>query len=331
MNINAVMAPIIVMGGLVFIIILFACTSSKRKKIIINETVSKEYQEKAYEILQNNPKVSIARFRHKLMGLLIFMLLITSGLCGYLYFTGRAKILLIGGIVSFVAMIVVMIMRNSKSLYNDVIPEIIKGYKNDLTYEHKNGIGSHIYADAGFGLWDTYHSEDLIKGKIHECPFSMAEVHTQDRYTDSDGDTHYRTLFRGTFAVIDLNKDFGSWVNIVNNKIKIFSRDNYISLENTDFENIYDVFTGDKIKAMRLLTPDVTTRMIDIYNETGLYFEIKIVNKIMYIRLYTSALFELGFSNPLKESKRIGSCMAVIDSVFKITENFINELERLDD
>ena len=238
---------------------------------------------------------------------------------------------MIGAIVCLISLIILSIIRNDKALFNEIIPEVLKSYDESLTYDHSKGISSGIYSSARFESYDRYHSEDLITGKIHGCDFSMCEVHTENEHTDSDGDTHYVTLFHGTFALINLKQDFGSWVNIVNNKIKVFSRDNYISLENTEFEDIYDVFTGDKIKAMRLLTPDVTTKMIDLYNQTGIYCEIKISGKNMYIRLYTRSLFNLSFSNIEKEAKKIGMCMAIIDSVFKITGNFINELERLDD
>ena len=322
--------PIIIFCVVIFVIGLFF-VGPKNKKIVINEVVSKEYQEKSYELIKNNPNIASERFKYKLLGVFIFILFLLMILFIYLSMTTQNRLFILFIILSIVGMVVISIFRKSKTLFNEIIPQIISNYKEGLTYSHDKGIPSNIYREARFESWDRYHSEDLITGKINNCNFSMAEVHTEDRYTDSEGHTHYSTIFRGTFATIDLNKSFGSWVNIINNRIKVFSRDNYISLENTEFEKIYDVFTGDKIKAMRLLTPDVTTRMIDLYNETGLYCEIKITDNKMYIRLYTSGLFELSFSNPEKEAKQIGSCIAVIDNVFKITENFIKELERLDD
>lgn len=327
-----IIMPIIFLGFMVFILAVGFITAAKRgKKIVINETLSKEYQEKTLMLLENNPNVSSARLKYKTLGVFVYLFLIGMFVCFILYASERNKLFLILSILSFVGTIIISICRKSKALFNDVIPDVIKSYKDGLTYEHDKGIPSNIYREARFESWDRYRSEDQITGQIHDCNFTMSEVHTEDRYTDSEGHTHYRTIFRGTFAVIDLNKSFNGWINIVNNKIKLFSRDNYISLENTEFEKIYDVFTDDKIKSMRLLTPDVTTRMLDLYNETGLYCEIKIINNKMYIRLYTSGLFEVAFSTPEKEAKKIGECIAVIDNVFKTTENFISELERLDD
>lgn len=323
--------------SLVFIIV-FVCLaihssfkSARIKKMVINEEVSKEFEDKAYELLIHNPSVSIARFKYKLLGIIEFGLFIAMIMFFGLCFIESSKLYMYLGIISLLSLIIAVILRKSNALFKEIIPKIISSYKEGLTYEHDKGIPSNEYAAARFERWDSYHSEDLIKGKINGCDFIMGEVHTQARNTDSDGNTYYATIFRGTFAVIDLNKDFGSWMNIVSEGIKLFSRDNYVALENTEFEKIYDVFAEDKIKALRLLTPDVTTKMIDLYDETGLMCEIKISNNKMYIRLYTSGLFELGFSNPRKEAKGIGRCIAVIDNVFKVTENFINELERLDD
>ena len=322
---------------LIFIVI-FVCLAVrssfkgiKTKKMVINEEVSKEFEEKAYELLKHNPSVSVARFKYKLLGKIELALFIAMILFFALCFKESSKLYMYLSIISLLSLIVIAILRKSNALFKEIIPKIISSYKEGLTYIHDKGIPSNEYAAAKFERWDRYRSEDLITGQINGCNFTMSEVHTEARNTDSDGNTYYATIFRGTFAVIDLNKDFASWMNIVNEGIKLFSRDNYVALENTEFEKIYDVFAEDKIKALRLLTPDVTTKMIDLYDETGLKCEIKISNKKMYIRLYTSGLFELGFSNPEKEAKGIGRCIAVIDNVFKVTENFISELERLDD
>ena len=78
---------------------------------------------------------------------------------------------------------------------------------------------------------------------------------------------------------------------------------------------------------MRLLSPNVTTKMIDLYNKTGIYFEVKIVDNIMFIRFYTSSILELSFSNQQKEAEQVARSIALLDSVFEIMNNFIDEIE----
>lgn len=326
---ESMILPVFIMCVVVFVFGLFLMRS-RNKKMILNEKISSEYANQAYQILSSSPEISKARAQDKILNFFTLLLLLLMLVAASTFIHGGSYLFLIGAFASGIGFIVLNFARKNNALFDKVIPKILSTYNDRLIYQHNNGIDSNVYDEAHFENWDRYNSEDMIVGTIKNCNFAMSEVHTQDRYTDSEGRTSYRTLFRGTFAVIDLNKDFASWISIVNNKIKLFSKDNYISLENTEFEKIYDVFTDDKIKAMRLLTPDVTTKMIHLYNETGLYCEIKIINKKMYIRLYTSGLFEVAFSNPKKESKQIGACIAVIDNIFKVTENFIDELERFD-
>ena len=230
-------------------------------------------------------------------------------------------------------MIILIILSTRKTkqvLYEIILPTLLKSYNNEIQYDHYHGVSSKTYNEARFEYYDRFHSEDLIKGKINDCEYEMSEVHTEEEYRDKDGDTHYRTVFNGTFAKINLNKDFKSTICIINNNIKLFSRDNYITIDNEEFEKIFDVFTTDKILAMRLLSPDVTTKMIDLYNKTGLYFEIKIINDKLYIRFYTSSIMELSFSNSEKEAEQLARAIAVLDCVYVIMNNFINEIERID-
>ena len=104
------------------------------------------------------------------------------GLC----FIESSKLYMYLGIISLLSLIIAVILRKSNALFKEIVPKIISSYKEGLTYEHDKGIPSNEYAAARFERWDSYHSEDLIKGKINGCDFIMGEVHTQARNTDSD-------------------------------------------------------------------------------------------------------------------------------------------------
>lgn len=309
-------------------VIIFA--NGKKKKPKYNIQVSEHYRNLALQILSNNEKIDEERKKYNKVNAL-------KAICGgvslasiFLLMATRHPILILFCIAGALGFIIIAFSQKDSYIFTNILPEIINKYNDKLNYKHSTGIDSHVYREARFESYDRYSSDDYITGVMNDCPFEMSEVHTERRHTDSDGHTSYTTIFHGTFAKVKLNKDFKSFISIINNRLKLFSKDQYITIDNEAFEKIYDVFTDDKIKAMRLLTPDVTTKMIDIYNETGIYCEIKILNNIMYIRLHTGPLFVLNFSNPEKESGLIGKSIAIIDSIFKVMENFLSEIERFD-
>lgn len=321
--------PIFYIGFFVFIIVMCS-KNSLSKKMTIKDEVSEKYNNRAYELIKNNDEVDKARRANKVKRLISGLLIIGLFVLTIFVMANNMPFL---GFLTFGGIFLVLFLstRNKDNLlFDKIVYGIMKEYNETFSYNHKNGIDKMIYREAGFEGFDRYRSDDLIKGEVKGCPFELGEVHTERRHTDSEGRTHYTTIFHGTFIKVNLNKDFDCIIKIVNNKIKLFNKDQYITIDNEAFEKIYDVFTDDKIKAMRLLTPDVTTNMIDIYNNTGLYCELKIIGTFLYIRLYTGQLFPFSFSNPEKEAKNIGRSVAVIDTVFTVVNNILDEVERFD-
>lgn len=303
----------------------------KSKKIKYNPNLQKEYYDVAYNILQNNEVVNSERCKHKVLIILSIVFFGLFILFLILSINTSVAIFKVFCFMSIIGAIIILFCSSNESLFRIVIPEIFKSYNSNLSYNHYKGVSRNEYIAADFENFDRFSSEDLIVGNIgsNNNQLLMSEVHTEDRHTDKDGHTSYSTIFRGLYAVSKISKNFNGYLNIVNNKIKIFNRDSYITIDNESFEKIYDVFTNDKIKSMRLLTPDVTSRMIDLYNETGIYCEIKIFDNLLFIRLYTNNLFNLNFSNPSKEAKIIGTSIAILDNALKVIENIVDELERL--
>lgn len=312
------------------VIVIFISSGKKSRKVKISEEISSKYKEMAYNLIKGNDRLNAQRSRYNFL-VLIKGLLFIAMFGSFIYFMyAHTFILVFVPIACIIGIIIINKSNKSNIIFDEILPDIIKKQFNDFNYNHNSGISRGTYCEARFEGFDRYHSDDLIEGKVCGSDFVMSEVHTERESRDSEGHTTYITVFRGAFAKVNLNKDLGCFINIINNKIKLFSRDYYTTIDNEAFEKIYDVFTDDKIKTLRLLTPDVTTKMIDLYNETGIYCEVKINNNLLYIRLYTGALFSFSFSNPEKESLMVGRSLAVIDSVFKIMENFIKEVEEFD-
>lgn len=315
----------------IFIIIIIGTVKNgRRKKVVLKEEIVNKYKSIAYDLINNNPEFNKARSNYKIQSLFACIFLVLSVTSIFVLVQLNVVLGMLGFILGMVISFIIISKRNDKVIFNNVLPKVLNRFNSDIIYDHYKKMDRNVYREARYESFDRYSSDDYITGKVQNCPYEMAEVHTERRYTDSKGRTHYSTIFHGMFAKITLSKSFDGYLSIVNNKIKLFNRDQYITIDNEAFEKIYDVFTDDKIKAMRLLTPDVTTKMIDIYNDTGLYFEIKIYGNNLYLRVYTSAMFSFAFSNVEKESRDIANSIAKLDSIYKITENIINEIEGFD-
>ena len=112
---------------------------------------------------------------------------------------------------------------------------------------------------------DKYSGEDYITGRIGKTDFELAEILAEDKHTDSEGDTSYSTVFRGLFMIADFHKDFQGHTIVVpdnmgegwfgrNFKSSWKSNMERAKMENTDFENEFDVYTTDQVEARYILS-----------------------------------------------------------------------------
>lgn len=320
---------------LIFIIQFLRQLSKKDSKVNINYEFISKYEGMAYELLNQDECVRKARSKYdkgtKIISLTIIVsiiLFIVTGILTHNYIA----IFFIEIFSDFIIIFWVSKKYHEEYInlfYNEIIFNLIKKYNENLSYDHYSGILRSIYDEARMDFYDRYNSEDLITGTILGHPFWMGDVHTEDRREDSDGDTYYVTSFLGTFAYIDLDKEIISYLCICSNRLKIFNSGTYVSIDNDEFEKKYDVFSDDEILAMRLLTPAVTSKILELEEKTGIYSEIKIVKKRVYIRLRTGDNFGLVVGNQNDDAKVLASYIGKIDSIVMIMENFIKELESL--
>ena len=120
--------------------------------------------------------------------------------------------------------------------------------------------------------FDRYSSEDMITATItgndnKKTTIRFAEVHTERESRDKDGHTTYTTIFCGLAGMMNLNKDIGTKIYIRNNALFNSLSNNRVKMDMTEFEKRFDVECEDKILAVRLLTSDVMTEMLDLYNK----------------------------------------------------------------
>ena len=168
------------------------------------------------------------------------------------------------------------------------------------------GISSEIYNKAGFEKYDRYSSQDLIKGTLEsKNSFNLAEILTQNKYQDDEGHIYYQDAFSGLFMDAKLTKNINAFIyfrkdkgnNSIFSKIPFFdfSRDKMkVELDSPEFEEVFDVYSDNRMLTMQILSVDIMQMIIDFKREMKFDFEITIKENDLFIRFKCWRMFENG-------------------------------------
>lgn len=180
------------------------------------------------------------------------------------------------GAISLIVIIAVFIIvynyrsANLCTIYKErIITQLVETLVENGKYEPNTGISEHTFNQSKlFSTPDRYNSEDYISGKIGQTPFCFAEVHAEEKQTQTDSKgrttTTWSTLFKGFLFIADSNKDFSGQTVINRNSFFNFVKSNRVKLENPEFEKRFDTFSTDQVEARYLLSPAMMERIITL-------------------------------------------------------------------
>lgn len=145
----------------------------------------------------------------------------------------------------------------------------------DLSYNHELGLNSSLLSLTGMvNTGDRYSSNDFASGKYKDVAFSQADVHIETEYTDSDGDTHYTTIFRGRFMIFEFPKQFNFKLAVVGKRfrayrkpganIKTGQKAEKISTESNEFNKMFRIYGQDGFEAYYILDPAFMVKLMNI-------------------------------------------------------------------
>lgn len=211
----------------------------------------------------------------------------------------------------------------------ELIKALVQENDENLDFQPKRGISRISYCNGEFEMFDVFKSEDLITGKLEgKYKMNMAEVHTQDEQTDSDGDTHYVTLFHGLFAEIEMEKTVFAKLKLRKNELKLFGGNKErVELDSGEFEKIYDVYSTDKIISMQLLTSDIMQMFIDFKEKYKITPELTLKENKLYIRFQTGNMFEAVLTKKALDYTTLLKYYDTIKFTLDITKQFIKNIE----
>jgi len=153
----------------------------------------------------------------------------------------RYRIILIGGIITFLTLLLLISMEDiilnnldilffigaayigiGAIIYKFLIKDYTKEFKEKIIAPLINEIDPNLrYSRTLYVLSshfsrskifkqkpDRYSGNDFVSGQIDGINIQFSDIHAEKEYKDSDGKKHHETIFRGLFIVSEFNKHF---------------------------------------------------------------------------------------------------------------------------
>ena len=260
--------------------------------------------------------------------ILVLILSIILGLVLTLV-TGYVIFLIIAVVVIVLYIVLSKNHKEYKKYFKEnIVKTFVKEYSETLDYKPYEGMPRSIYNEGEFERhYDNYYTEDLITGILNEkYKIMMAEVHTKDESTDSEGNTTHTTIFHGLFAKVEFPKIVNANLRIRKNALISLSKKEKLEMDSKEFEKKFDVHTTDKIIAMQLLTSDIMQMLLDFKENNKITPEITLKRNTLYIRFATGDMFE---PNLLKNSLEYDTLKKYYDTInftLDITQRFLKNV-----
>jgi len=260
--------------------------------------------------------------------------------------------LFFGLIISLVVLITVIFDNGNMPIYKGVLVVIgfmlcifsiiqrVRFYKfmDDYKGKYYNAISEFLlnkyysdvklYKDDVFNVKEEFNNVKYVKYKTKINHYNSMELSYKEYIirsmnisaSVSAGETD-TSIFCGLFNKIFLSEDTGVRLSIVNKKDYYGKQipDAKIDIDSTEFENKFNVYADDKVKAMQILTADVIEGLMEIANSDLNVFDIYIDKHTLYIRImFNTPMFEMGESLADKDiidknNKRLSTLNRVID------------------
>jgi hypothetical protein len=101
-------------------------------------------------------------------------------------------------------------------------------------------------------------------------------------------------IFEGLTGSISFSKNMKSKIKLIfKNSISLFgNEDDIITIDMPEFEKYFKLLSENKILAMRIFTPEIMEKIIDILKTNKRKFDINIINDKLYVRVHCTSIFE---------------------------------------
>jgi hypothetical protein len=210
-----------------------------------------------------------------------------------------------------------------------VIEPLIKEIDTDLNYSPEAKLSQQLFERSGLFQKDIdyYDGNDLVRGSIEGVNLEFSDLHVKHKSSETKGNQHDNTIFKGLYIVCEFNKHFKSRTIILPDhaekylgsfigrwfQSKNFSRDDLIKLEDNHFEKEFVVYGSDQIESRYILTHSMMQKLLAFKKRVKQNISIAFVDANIHIAIeYNKDLFEPNVFESLLDYK---SLMSYINSL----------------
>ena len=205
-------------------------------------------------------------------------------------------------IATIVSIVIVFLFRKEAAAYQNAfkgyfVEQNLQKIFTDVKYNHAEGMPKEVLRSTGMmRTGDIYHSNDLVHAKYKDVQFSQADIHIQETYTDSDGNTQYVTIFKGRWMVFEFPRPFTFRLQVVQrwfNAAKKAKKDKElkrkikrIETESVTFNKKFKVYAEDDFEAYYILDPNFINQIENLSEATNGKLMLCFIDNKLHVAIY---------------------------------------------
>ena len=237
----------------------------------------------------------------------------------------------------FTLVINIFITVNFKKIFKEIIiKRIVKLYDKEISFYTNMGILESEYRKSGFYKdFDKYYSEDLFKGKLNnKYSFEMAQVRTKKIEIVRDDRGKYigkeeHIVFDGLYGMVDLNGINLSEIDVATNTIISKYKNSRIEMDSAEFENNYDIFSKDKIKALEIFTSEIIDEINNFKTNIGKPIQIRIKNGKLFFNVYLGEILEPPTFKNIMDYDILYKYFKIIDQPINLISEILKNIDEI--
>ena len=344
----------VIIGGIVFamipLILSIKNNKIRNKKINISNLKEDIKFEETYNKIREKYEYNLNKIRKKIRPITLVTILfaiIVGGFFGWMMFAKMniekysefivsnellIKTLPIASVLLFFVAFFFYSFKLSdyeKEYKNGVVADIVKSVNSGLAYSRRyENFGEspiELYTRASFdtNYFNSSKMEDFINGKLTD-KLTVAIEELKLRHIIKRGKNRKSIdVFNGLFIHVQGIDKFNGIIKILNNNNKIsgISKQDLteVKMDSSEFERTFNVYANDPVTAMRILTSDIMQKMVEFETRLGIHYEVVICGSEIFMRFFTTELFEPAIFNESKEKDRVRAYYEIINLITDIS------------
>jgi hypothetical protein len=182
------------------------------------------------------------------------------------------------------------------------------------------------------GLLPGHHRrrlEDNIDGSHDGVDFTLCEARLQQRRTDSKGRTTYVEVYHGILFQLTFPKRFAGRTLVtrdggtIGNFFRGIGKQERVTLEDTRFEKLFEVYSDDQVEARYLMTPtfmERVTALADSFGRKSVELAFVDDHLLVSIRVSSDQFEGGGMFRAMDDTQRIESLIAEICKIYDVID-----------